>query len=304
MQKQSQTDTHANTSAANEIILSDALVALLAAMSRPGVRLLARPDGTSVAVSAGKNGVHRERRIVKSVVNSAQRKGLIDVQTDGETTEWRLTERGRAAYRHALMAKPARHGERTILHANDRSDVVSRAPRTAAAARAPERRSVIEQLAMRKDARGQPLLDALQLAAGKRLAEDFAFGHIHPRVTARWSAEPANAYRRRAIPGAGVELSAATSAAAERVRRALSDLGGDLAGLALDVCCFDKTLQSAAKERHWSTASARLALTLALGRLAQHYGMIAPQPASGRIRQWTTAGFKPTADHWTAKSPR
>lgn len=297
MQKHS--DTNFGTSSEIETPLSDALFALLTAMSRPGMKLITHADGTNVVVSAAKNGAACERRIANAAVASARRKGLIDAETAGSESQWHVTERGRAAYRRALMSNPARPGDRSTLPPAGRP--ASLAPRTAPAQRPPERRSVIEQLALRKDARGNPLLDDTQLAAGKRLAEDFAFAHLYPRVTARWSAEPANTRRRRVTPGAGVEISAAVSAAGERVRRALSDLGGDLADLTLDVCCFDKALQSAAAERHWSTAQTRLALALALGRLAQHYGMIVAPLASGRLRQWADAGFKPTAETWITK---
>lgn len=296
--------TGSNTSTLPENTLSDALVALLTTMCRPGVELVTRADGVDIAVSTAKSGALRERRVARTVVASAARKGLIEAVTKGSETEWRVTDRGRSAYRRVLMAKPARYGDRTQLPSGRNPGSASRPARTASATPAHQRRSIIEQLALRKDARGKPLLDGMQLAAGKRLAEDFAFAHLHPRVTQRWSAEPANAHRRAGMSGTGLEISAAVSAAGERVRRALSDLGGDLADLALDVCCFDKTLQSVAATRNWSTASTRLALVLALGRLAQHYGMITPQQTGGRIRQWADAGFKPTAESWTAKASK
>jgi hypothetical protein len=58
-----------------------------------------------------------------------------------------------------------------------------------------------------------------------------------------------------------------------RVSRAARALGPDLAGVALDVCCFGKGLEQVERDRHWPARSAKLMLRTALMALARHYGM-------------------------------
>ena len=119
----------------------------------------------------------------------------------------------------------------------------------------------------RKDSSGQRLIGEASFAAGERLRCDFTFGHMAPRVTLSWSA-PVDASRK---PDGG-EPSENALAAKQRVRRALERVGPELSGILIDVCCFLKRLEDVERDRGWPARSAKVILTLALSRLARHYG--------------------------------
>jgi hypothetical protein len=87
-------------------------------------------------------------------------------------------------------------------------------------------------------------------------------------------------------------------AAKERLARMLEAVGPEFAGLLLDVCCFLKGLEMFERERRWLSRTARIVLTLALDRLARHYGieLEARGPADARTRGWQAEGARPTMD--------
>lgn len=124
-------------------------------------------------------------------------------------------------------------------------------------------------------------IDALQ--AGERLAADFHRAHLNPRVTATW--EPRIATRTKGEAGGAFNLTEAAMAARARFSRAADAMGPELSGVAIDVCCFEKGLETVERERQWPARSAKLLLRAALLSLARHY---APQ----------AQGCKRTSHHW------
>lgn len=119
----------------------------------------------------------------------------------------------------------------------------------------------------RRDADGNRLIGDAMFAAGERLRADFTFGNMTPRVTLNWTA---------AVQGSrnphGADPSETTLAARQRVRRAVERVGPELSGVLIDVCCFLKRLEDVERDRRWPARSAKVILTLALQRLARHYG--------------------------------
>lgn len=158
--------------------------------------------------------------------------------------------------------------------------------------------SPLAWLASRKDKDGQPLLTAAQFQAGEQLRRDFTFAMLSPRVTASWSAAPSDPASRRSSPGCGLELADNVIAARERVNRAITAMGPELSGILLDVCCYLKGLEAMEKAAGWPQRSGKIVLTIALQKLARHYGLLRDHlgGSQGRVRHWGADGYRPSID--------
>ncbi|WP_377275769.1 DUF6456 domain-containing protein [Rhizobium sp. R86522] len=139
-----------------------------------------------------------------------------------------------------------------------------------------------------KEKDGRPFLPDEAVAAGERLAADFDFAGLQPRITASW--QPRLATRNKGAPPPATDFADATLSARTRVNRAVQAMGPELSGVALDVCCFGKGLETVEHERQWPARSAKLMLRTALLSLARHY---APPPVRLRARHWGDEGFRP-----------
>ena len=158
--------------------------------------------------------------------------------------------------------------------------------------RQPVRRNLEESplfpLLRLKEKDGRPFLSKDALAAGERLAADFDLAGLQPRITATW--QPRLSARAKGAAPAAVELADSRIAARTRVNRAVDAMGPELSGVALDICCFGKGLETVERERQWPARSAKLMLRAALLALARHY---APPPANSRPRHWGDDDFRP-----------
>jgi len=159
-----------------------------------------------------------------------------------------------------------------------------------------EAESPLAWLARRKGPDGRPFISPLQLAAGERLRADFTRAGLTPRVTANWVAPVAHG--RRGGGEAAASFTDLVMAAKERLARTLEAAGPEFSGLLLDVCCFLKGLEAVERERRWPPRAARIVLTLALDRLARHYGIEveARGPNRATLRSWQAEGARPTMD--------
>lgn len=153
--------------------------------------------------------------------------------------------------------------------------------------------SPLAWLYRRRGAAGKGVISEAEFRAGERLRADFTKAGLMPSVTTNW--------RAMAAPGGGgmsrAELTDYALAARDRVQGALAAIGPELAGTALDVCCFLKGLEQVEGERSWPQRSAKVVLLLALKALARHYGIA--DEASGRnasphLRHWGTSDYRPT----------
>jgi len=149
--------------------------------------------------------------------------------------------------------------------------------------------SPLAGLSRLKEKSGDAYLPESALAAGERLHADFTRGGLQPRMTMSW--EPRIAGRQKGEAGASRDLTDTALAARLRVARAIEAMGPELSGVALDVCCFMKGLETVERERQWPARSAKLLLRASLMALARHY---AP-PAAGKRRAhaWGTEGYRP-----------
>lgn len=158
--------------------------------------------------------------------------------------------------------------------------------------RQPVRRNLQESplfpLLRLKEKDGRPFLSKEALAAGERLAADFDFAGLQPRITASW--QPRLSARAKGAAPPAVELADNRIAARSRINRAVDAMGPELSGVALDICCFGKGLETVERERQWPARSAKLMLRAALLALARHY---APPPATARPRHWGDDDFRP-----------
>lgn len=147
--------------------------------------------------------------------------------------------------------------------------------------------SPLAWLARRRGRDGRALIAPHQFLAGERLRADFTRGQMMPRVTADWSGVGA-ARGARPAPGA-LDPAEGALAARQRVTNALKAAGPEFAGVLLDVCCFLKGLETVEQEHGWPPRAGKVVLTLALERLARHYGLQAQAvgPAHRGITAWT-----------------
>lgn len=138
---------------------------------------------------------------------------------------------------------------------------------------------------------GPAYLDAAQAEAAARLARDAERGGLRAKVTQNWDGARTGGGRRGPTDVADAALDAR-----QRVNAALSAVGPEFSGLLLDVCCFDRGLETVEAERGWPVRSGKLMVKTALAILARHYGLSASAsgPARGsRTRAWGTGDHRP-----------
>ena len=111
------------------------------------------------------------------------------------------------------------------------------------------------------------LVDARQQEAGERLRADYERTQLPPCVTMRWSA------RVDGGAGRGPDPAAAQVSAKRRFDAAIAAVGSGLGDILWRVVCAGEALPAAEKGLGWPTRSGRIVLTLALDRLADHYGL-------------------------------
>ncbi len=207
------------------------------------------------------------RRFSRPLVTACARRGLVSLRADrctampeARTALKRLLASPDQTFasQHGLVAKSERivGDDREIVLVNQAS-------------------TVLMQLQRLKEKDGSPWFPEEAIAAGERLAADFQFAGLQPRMTASW--EPRLSAGPKGTRGAQAELTDSVADARARVNRAAGALSPELAGVALDVCCFSKGLELVERERGWPARSAKLMLRTALMILARHYGLVRVQ---------------------------
>ena len=115
--------------------------------------------------------------------------------------------------------------------------------------------------------RSRALIDARQFEAGERLRGDYERASIAPSVTMRWAERVDGGGRD------GLDPTSAQIAAKRRFDEALAAAGPGLADILWRVVCAGEGLPVAEKALQWPARAGRVVLTLALDRLAAHYGI-------------------------------
>lgn len=256
---------------------------LLAALGEPDS--FARPDPSReghVIVRAARGGVSLgQGTYPEAALAELASRDLVEREPSGRA---RIGEAGRAWLRRAASRKAGEGGED---FAAQHRDLAAHEIDGEGGGRVSVnlRESPLAWLRRRRDRDGEPLIDAAAFEAGERLRRDLTFAGMLPSVTARWEGAIGSGGPRDPASAADTVI-----AARQRVRAALAAIGGDLSDLLLDLCGFLKGLETIERERHWPPRSGKIALRLALGQLARHYGLSSEArgvEGSGRLRAWS-----------------
>ncbi|SEN73688.1 hypothetical protein SAMN05192583_3445 [Sphingomonas gellani] len=112
------------------------------------------------------------------------------------------------------------------------------------------------------------LVTPRQVEAGERLRRDYETAMLGPRVTMRWGGT-----RVDGGGGDGLDSTTAQIAAKRRFDAAIAAAGPGLSDILWRVVCANEALPVAEKGLGWPARAGRLVLTLALDRVAVHYGL-------------------------------
>lgn len=171
-----------------------------------------------------------------------------------------LTKTGKSALQERLGFADEAGSETSVNHRPPQSKPVQK----------PD--SPLERLYQRKNGKGHSYLSDDQFQAGERLRSDFEKGQLQPRISANYS----RAMSGSSATGRGfsaLEITDFAMDARARLNRAIETLEPELAGVALDICCFLKGFELVERERQWPPRSAKLMLRTALSALSAHYGL-------------------------------
>lgn len=241
-----------------------------------------QPEGADSVVVSGQEGSH-SRSFPAALVRKALALGL--VLRDGNALA--ITPEARAYLRRALVEEPDEAFlEQHRLMATGRAEIGD----DWQTVRINLQCAPLNLIARLKDRSGALFLPPEAVEAGERLHADFTRGQLQPCVTANW--EPRLASRCKIRANGVADLCDSAAGARQRVTRALDAIGPELAGVALDVCCFLKGLETVEGERQWPARSAKLLLRAALMALARHYCPRA-QASPAIVRHWGEDDFRP-----------
>ncbi|KQU47491.1 hypothetical protein ASG67_14725 [Sphingomonas sp. Leaf339] len=116
--------------------------------------------------------------------------------------------------------------------------------------------------------RARGLVTPRQFEAGERLRTDYERASLGPSVTMQWSARVDGSRGGMADDPATAQL-----AAKRGFDAAVAAAGPGLADILWRVVCAGEALPAAEKAMGWPARAGRLVLTLALDRVASHYGV-------------------------------
>ncbi len=233
-------------------------------------------DGEGFLIANG-----RKEAMSRAVLEEAARLGLVTLAAG----RLRATPEAKAHLRRRLCEAETPFAAQH----RDLAPVVVVQDGTRQTAMANRLESPLAALARLKEKTGEAWLPDDAFAAGERLHADFTRGGLQPRMTMSW--EPRIATRQKGEAGAACELTDTALAARARVAKAIEAIGPELSGVALDVCCFLKGLETVERERQWPARSAKLMLRAALMALARHYAP--PAPPARRGHAWGGEGYRP-----------
>ncbi|SDN56195.1 hypothetical protein SAMN05216360_109125 [Methylobacterium phyllostachyos] len=230
--------------------------------------LVARRGSDGISVGSGRFAAASGRALVAADLAEWDAAGTrLTISAAGRSRLRRQAAGGEAAF-------AAQHRELTLVAGDGEAG-----PTLRNAAENP-----LAWMVRRRGRDGEPLIDAASFEAGERLRRDMTSAALLPRMGSEFGATR--------VDGGGPRDPASAAdhviAARQRVRGALDAVGSDLSGLLIDLCGFLKGLERIEAERRWPARSAKVVARIALGRLAEHYGLEreATGPERARLRLW------------------
>jgi len=241
---------------------------------------LARLSGEAAVFGVFPDADRRRRPLAKLGEEAVRRlvsDGVIApcLRKDRNDDRWlELTDEGRARLRRDARggadAFRAQHQERAAAPVDDRSTARGRVEINLT-------ESPLAWLARRAGPRGEKFLTGRELAAGERLRADYHRAQYIGRLTSDWTAAPQGSTARG--PGQGrFNTGESAVAARDRIAGALRAVGDQLDGVLSAVCLEGRGLDDIERGFGWPRRSGKLVLKIALGRLADHYGMPSDRP--------------------------
>ncbi|MFK0204163.1 DUF6456 domain-containing protein [Agrobacterium sp. NPDC090283] len=240
-------------------------------------------DGSDIVLHRARAG-YPALRFPAVAVRLAVSSGLVELRENSLFAAPPLAaylKRAMAKDRDEVFQEQHRHMQTVVVDVGDAKQPARRNLNT----------SPLTSLARLKERDGAAFFPADALQAGERLAADFHRGHLNPKVTATW--EPRIANRTKGGAGGALDLTEAAMAARTRFSRAADAMGPELSGVAIDICCFEKGLETVERERQWPVRSAKLLLRAALLALARHYAPTAAR-AGRKEHHWGDADYRPS----------
>lgn len=250
---------------------------LLARLGEPGAyarpdpfdedSLVARRGGDGISVGSGRFAAASGRALAAADLAA----------WDAAGTRLTISAAGRSRLRRAAGGEAAFAAQHRDLIEEAGDEATGPVLRNAA-------ENPLAWMVRRRGRDGVPLIDAASFEAGERLRRDMTAAALLPRMGGEFGATR--------VDGGGPRDPASAAdhvvAARQRVRGALDAVGSDLSGLLIDLCGFLKGLERIEVERRWPARSAKVVARIALGRLAEHYGLEreATGPERARLRLW------------------
>ena len=253
------------------------------------VMALARADGSfepgNAEVFRCDDGTALRRlRLLPDVRDNLLARELVEVDSAG----MRLTASGRAAAAR-LSGQPQAYRLQHGAVSSARATIAE----AGVGALIDDAESPLGWLHRRKGPDGVSLIDDTEFSAGERLRLDFTKAGMMPSMTSNWREMASSGNGGR---GGRADMADAALAARDRVNAALSALDPELAGVAIDVCCFLKGLEIVESDRRWPPRSAKVVLKMALRALARHYGIAVEMRAGegrGHLQHWGSGDYRP-----------
>lgn len=140
----------------------------------------------------------------------------------------------------------------------------------------------------------EAFLSGHHLAAAERISLWGRRAQLQPRVT--MSYDPTYNASHKSGAGAGADITDMAAHARKQLNDLLKEMPKDCGDMLVDVCVYEKGLQTIEQERRWPRRSAKLVLRIALEQAAKMLNLSEVAHGKSRIKPqiWSEPGQRPT----------